>query len=405
MIRIGIIGVSGFAKEHLKAIDECASTGRCRLAAAVMKPDADYAAFADGFRARGISVYREYQEMFAAERGRIDLVTIPTGIAFHEEHSVAALEAGFHVLCEKPATGSIAEAMNMKAAAERTGKMLAIAYQHLCSPMVQRVKKHTVDGTFGRMLSARTLAFGARDAVYYTRNGWAGKLFHLGKSIYDSPMQNAFAHYLVNMFYCASPEPEKCAQVTSVAMENYRAKGIESADTQWLELTTAEQVPIHFIASHACENTELLTEFCYERGRIEWTWSKTTVYAQDGAGETVVETFDNGSVPIETCVFIDAIEAIRAKRQPACPIAGAMQHTIAIEKGFLSSGGVHPIDRDLLAVSETQGRPDGMDADEAAPYNVVIPGIEKIMRELFKADMGFAAAHLPWAKKPRTISV
>ncbi|MEK6796175.1 MAG: Gfo/Idh/MocA family oxidoreductase [Spirochaetota bacterium] len=404
-VRIGIIGVSGHAKQHLLAIDYLTENGMGVLAAAVIKPDAEYAEYADGFRAKGVRIYREYQEMFASERGKLDLIAIPTGIAFHEEHSVAALNAGFHVLCEKPVAGSAAEALRMKAAAERTGNMLAIGYQYITSPMIKRVKEYTMNGKLGRILSARTLAFGPRDAVYYTRNGWAGKMTFLGKTIYDSPMQNAFAHYLMNMLYTASPSPGKSARVTAVTMENYRAKDIEYADTQWMELSTSENVPVHFISSHACEKGENFTEYRYERGRIEWTPSRTTVYEKSGVGENVIETIDNGPVPIQTRVFIDAIEAIRNARPPACTIESAMQQTIAIEKGFISSDGVHTISTEHTFVSEVLKRPEGMKTDEAARYNAVIKDIEITMKNAFDSDKGFFASGLPWAKRSKTIAV
>lgn len=401
-VRIGIIGVAGHAKQHLLAIDYLAEKGMGELAAAVIKPDADFAEYADVFRAKGVRIYREYQEMFAAESGALDLIAVPTGIAFHEEHSIAALNAGFHVLCEKPVAGTVAEAMNMKAAAERTGKMLAIGYQYITSPMVQRVKEYTMNGSLGRLLSARTIAYGPRDAVYYTRNGWAGKMRFLGKTICDSPMQNAFAHYLMNMLYAASPEAGKSALVSLVAMENYRAKQIESADTQSMSVATHEGVPIFFVSSHACENGRNYTEYRYARGRIEWTPSKTTVFGSDGG---VIETVDNGDIPIQTRVFIDAVEAIRDHRPPACSIESAMQQTIAIENGFISSGGVHPVSADHIAVSEKLKRPEGMTDDEAARYNAVIRDIETSMRSSFDSGKGFSASGLPWAKQSKTITV
>ncbi|MBI4978181.1 MAG: Gfo/Idh/MocA family oxidoreductase [Spirochaetes bacterium] len=405
MIQIGIIGVSGHAKEHLRAIAYCEEQKLCRLAAAVIKPDADYKEYADGFRAKGVRVYREYAEMFTAERGTIDLIAIPTGIAFHEEHSVAALESGFNVLCEKPVAGTVAEAVHMKTAAEQTGKMLAIGYQYISSPMVQRVKQYTVNGTLGRMLSARTMAFGARDAIYYTRNAWAGKLSHLGKTIYDSPIQNAFAHFLMNMLYVASAVPGEGARVASVLMENYHAKDIESADTQSLLVTTSEQIPLCFLATHACEHHESVTEYHYEHGRIVWTPARTDVYTRNGNEEKLVDTLDNGNIPIQTLVFIDALNAIRNSCKPACTISTAMQQTIAIEHGFASSGGVKAIDKKYTSQSHRLKRPEGLSDTDAARYNTVINDIVPAMKNAFAADETFSDAQLPWAVPGKVISI
>ena len=390
-IRVGLIGVSGYAKTHLEAIDYCCKKGICELAAVVIKPDTDYSSYAGMFRSRDIRVYRGYEEMFSAESGKIDIIGIPTGIGFHKEHAVAALDSGFHALCEKPAAGTIAEAMEMKAARDRSKKILAIGYQYLVSPAIRAIKEYSVSRKLGRVLFVRTFASGMRDAAYYTRNDWAGKIGCNGKMYYDSPMQNAFAHYLMNMLYVSSDQENASARIRSVLMENYRAKPIECADTQSLSIETGESVPVYFVATHACEHNESFMEVVYQGGRVEWTPQKTSVYETRQTGELLLAAIENNGVPNNIRIYEDTIEAILGLHEPAATIENAMQQTIAIELGFRSSAGAYQIPSGFVVSSEATG------------YGAVIRDIVPVMKSAFSARKNFSALGIPWAKESTLI--
>lgn len=73
-------------------------------------------------------VYTNYKELLADTS--IDVVHVLTPNASHCEITVAALEAGKHVLCEKPMAATTADARKMLEARDRTGKLLTIGYQY-----------------------------------------------------------------------------------------------------------------------------------------------------------------------------------------------------------------------------------------------------------------------------------
>src|SRR5690606_35584330 len=137
---------------------------------------------------------------------------------------------GFHVLCEKPAAGNHGEALEMQRAARETGKILAIGYQNMYTPTVRRIKELTLEGrrggALGRLLTATCSARWPRGASYYGRNAWAGRLAVSGREIFDSPVQNALAHYLQDMLFIAGPDARTCATPVRLYGENYRAKSI-----------------------------------------------------------------------------------------------------------------------------------------------------------------------------------
>ncbi|MFK8035149.1 MAG: Gfo/Idh/MocA family protein [Hyphomicrobiales bacterium] len=113
----------------------------------------------------GVDVSRAYgtwQEMLAvesarsAESGRLDLVTVATPNSTHFEITKAFLEAGFHVLCEKPMTINVAEAEQVVAAAKASGKVCAVNYGYSGYPMVRHMRAMVARGDIGKVRMVKT---------------------------------------------------------------------------------------------------------------------------------------------------------------------------------------------------------------------------------------------------------
>jgi predicted dehydrogenase len=98
--------------------------------------------------------YGDWREMLEGERDRkdrIDLVTVATPNATHFEITKAFLEAGFHVLCEKPMTMSVEEGEEIVRVAERTGRICAVNYCYSAYPMVRQARAMVRAGELGRV--------------------------------------------------------------------------------------------------------------------------------------------------------------------------------------------------------------------------------------------------------------
>ena len=95
----------------------------------------------------GVLGWATLEEALAAER--VDVVYIATPVFLHAPQSIACLQAGKHVLCEKPAAMNYAEASSMRQAAVDTGKLLGIAYYRRMYPKVNRAKALIETGAIG----------------------------------------------------------------------------------------------------------------------------------------------------------------------------------------------------------------------------------------------------------------
>lgn len=101
--------------------------------------------------------YTDYEDML--EREEIDAVSVCTPNYLHAPISIAALNAGKHVLCEKPMATSSKEAEDMIEAAKNARKWLMIAHNQRFVPAHQKAQEMIANGDIGKIYSFRT-AFG-----------------------------------------------------------------------------------------------------------------------------------------------------------------------------------------------------------------------------------------------------
>lgn len=396
-VRIGLIGVSGFAQSHLKSIRYCQERGYCSFEAVVIKEPLNLSLKEDekreDLRKEGIRIYKTYQEMFESENGRLDAVAIPVGIDMHKEMSIAALKSGYHVLCEKPVTGTFSDAREMQTEKESAGRFLAVGYQHISTPTIQRIKEIAQSKKLGMLRKAKTYVLWPRSTAYYTRNYWSGKIEVQGKTIYDSPLQNATSHYLNNMLYVAGTERHGSLWPNKVYAENYRVNNIESPDTQFIRVSSRDGIEITMTSVHAApENIHPETEFLFENGRIEWLFPGTARVYQ---GEMIIEELDDTGIPREAHGFLDFFKAIQENREPLCTIDNSIQHTLCINKAFEACP-VTPVPGEYTQVQ---------DVSESEAKLFYIKGIVTAAQESCSTMLGFGELKFPWGTAGETLEL
>ena len=142
-VRWGVLGTAGIARGE--TIPGMQLAENCELWAVAGRSLEKAESFRDTFGFR--KAYGSYDELLADPD--VEAVYIPLPNDLHCEWSVRALQAGKHVLCEKPLAVSEAQAKEMFAAAEAGGVYLMEAFAYLHSPFVQAVKAELDAGTIG----------------------------------------------------------------------------------------------------------------------------------------------------------------------------------------------------------------------------------------------------------------
>jgi predicted dehydrogenase len=89
----------------------------------------------------------------------VEAVYVATPVHLHAEQTIAAMDAGKHVLCEKPMALSVAECERMNAAANANGVRLGVAYYRRFYPVVERVRALLSSGEIGKAVVAQLNAF------------------------------------------------------------------------------------------------------------------------------------------------------------------------------------------------------------------------------------------------------
>lgn len=140
----GVISASFMAKEHMKAV----KFNRNAELRAICDIDAQKAA--QVAEEMGVSqYYTDYRELLKQED--IDVIIIATPDGIHPEQTIAALEAGKHVLCEKPMALTVEECRSMIEASKRTGRKLMIGQICRYTPGFRLAKNMIEDGVIGEL--------------------------------------------------------------------------------------------------------------------------------------------------------------------------------------------------------------------------------------------------------------
>jgi len=363
MIKACIIGISGYGRIHYDLLTAAQVAGEVEIVGAtVINPDEEAEKCAH-LRTLGCRIFDDYEAMLTALAGTAEFCMIPTGTPLHRPMTVAALEAGMHVLVEKPAAGCIEDVRAMQAVAKKAGRIVAVGYQHLYAPMAMATKQAIRDGRIGRVESIKCLVMWPRDHAYYSRNNWAGQLTVDGRRVNDSPFNNAVAHELMMMLFLAGSDERSAAMPVSVDARLYRANAIESSDTASMCIQTSEGVPIRFYATHACRDThDPEIHVRGSRGSMIMTHTSSVISVE---GEAPVTLPGAGSGEARKGMMSSVLDAVRGGSSLVCDLDLASRQTMVVS-AIHDTCTIVPVKGETIAVQEDTLR-------------TVIPGIEAAM--------------------------
>ncbi|HEV2295864.1 MAG TPA: Gfo/Idh/MocA family oxidoreductase [Tepidisphaeraceae bacterium] len=356
-VNVALVGISGYGESYVKALLDSPADAGFRIVGMVDPMPERCRRLEEITGKRRIPIHADLEALYDATPAKIDLVMMATPIHLHAPHTCFALARGSSVLCEKPVGATVDDALRMLEAEHRADGFAAIGFQWSFSRAIQALKRDVIAGEFGAPVRLKTIACFPRSMQYFQRNDWAGKVRTAdGTPVFDSPVNNATAHYLHNMLYLLGPTRQTSAAPTSVQAELYRANAIENYDTAAVRVVVEGGAELLFYTSHAVP-IAMGPVLCYE-------FERATVYYEAETGGGFVARFRNGAVrrygdpntdrPLKIWQCIDAV---RTGEEIACGIPAAVPHALCVAAAAASMPNVNEFPSDLITTQGLSGQP------------------------------------------------
>lgn len=187
-LRVGVVGLGWAGQQHMARYAERPDVQLVGIAGLEEEQRTELAQ-----RYQVPLAVADWQELIA--RGELDAVSVATPTFLHAPVAIAALEAGAHVLTEKPMARSSAEAESMVAAARAAGRVLQVAFNYRYRGDISALGEQVEQGVLGRVYHAR--AWWLRRAGIPTLGSWftnremagGGPLIDLGVHVLDATLQ------------------------------------------------------------------------------------------------------------------------------------------------------------------------------------------------------------------------
>jgi predicted dehydrogenase len=251
---ISLVGITGYGKTYVEHLMRLHAAGLVRLVSAVVVNPDEARDTLERLQKEQVRILPDMDALCAEKP--LDWICLPVGIPLHRLLTEQALSTGANVLLEKPAAGSVADWQAIREAEEKAGRKVMIGFQHLHNRQVLKLKHELVSGAWGAVKSIDVRGEWPRADAYYQRNAWAGKKRVAGVVVNDSPIQNAFAHYLNLALYFAGDSEDEWAEATSVSGRLLRVRpDIETFDNCELNFRFSTGVDAKLSFKHATRVT------------------------------------------------------------------------------------------------------------------------------------------------------
>ncbi|HIS68164.1 MAG TPA: Gfo/Idh/MocA family oxidoreductase [Candidatus Gallacutalibacter stercoravium] len=150
-LRIGIIGTGGIAHAHMRAYEKMDDI---EIVAGADIVPGKARKFLDEFHLDNAKDFETADEMLSTMN--LDAVSVCTYNSTHAECAIKALEAGCHVLLEKPMTVHLDEALEIMKAEKKSGKIVTIGFQPRYDSRMKKVKEIVQSGVLGKIYYIQT---------------------------------------------------------------------------------------------------------------------------------------------------------------------------------------------------------------------------------------------------------
>ena len=346
--RVGLIGLGGYAQEHLAMLSTLESAGWCRLVGAADPFPTRHAALVRALESRGARVDEDAKQLLA--RDDLDAVFIASPIHWHARHTILALQAGKSVYLEKPPCATLGEWKQMGAAERESGCLCAVGFQMQALGAMRFLKRQIERGALGQLQHAWAAVRWRRDDDYYARSNWAGRWHVDERPVFDGPATNALAHP-VHALLSLAGEGDAAPVLTRIRGTLRRARPIESYDSAFMEAQTQSGVHLRMAFTHATELTdEVVLRLRGDRGEAQVSWSGRVHLKTQNASEE--HHFLDNPAWGATLDFLRALGSPKAQSQVS--LKDTLPYLQMVNGAYQSSRGARSFDALVEHV-----RPDG----------------------------------------------
>ena len=336
MTAFAIIGCGKIAPRHAEQI------GRVGKLTAVCDIDPLKAeAFGREF---GATPYTSLADLLEKEKS-LQVASICTPNYLHAPQSVQCLQAGLHVLCEKPLAISVADGEQMIKTATETGNKLFVVKSTRYNPVIQSLKQALTEGRLGKIYSFQLSCFWNRPPAYYT-GGWRGTLEKDGGTLFTQ-----FSHY-IDVLYWLLGEVKDCRTIR----RNFAHEGaiaFEDTGVVILEMVNDAVGTINYSVNAFSKNMEISLTLIGETGTVKVAGEYLNKLAyQDISGYRIEEPasgnpaneygFYKGSMSNHQAVYNNLMIALHDPDHPFTSGETGLKTVEIIEKIY-TSGSDHTI--------------------------------------------------------------
>ncbi|MUL44147.1 Gfo/Idh/MocA family oxidoreductase [Streptomonospora sp. PA3] len=339
-VPVVLAGAHGHGRSHLRNVHALAEEGLVRLVGVcdrVPLPDAE--------AGDGVEQGDDLGELLKRTGAAATILCTP--IHTHLPLARTALDAGSHLLLEKPPTATAAEFTALREAVASSGLACQIGFQSLGSEAVGAVRSLIADGAIGEVRGVGGAGTWVRTSDYYARAEWAGRRTLGGVHVVDGALTNPFAHAVATALALVGAQREVSGEI---ALELFRAHGIESDDTSCVRVHTPAGTPVS-VAVTLCAATSRPPRLVVhgDAGRITlfYTLDEVRLERPGSAPETSVHPRTDllrnlighlrGEAPLlvppeDTAGFMAVLDAVRRAPDPL-PIPAGMQRVTREDDG------------------------------------------------------------------------
>ncbi len=226
-VRFSIVGYGNIGRRHATQI--------LQNHAAELVSVCDVSGSLAGQLPDGVTFFTDLDDML--QPGQSDVLCVCTPNYLHEPHTIAGLNAGLHVVVEKPMALSATECDHMIAAASGSDRIIFAVKQNRYNPPVQEVKRLIGEGRLGKVYMIQVNCFWNRGDAYYAGSDWRGSRRKDGGCLFTQ-----FSHFIDILYYLNGPVKEARGMIHNYAHQH----NTEVEDTGSFVMQAANGATISF---------------------------------------------------------------------------------------------------------------------------------------------------------------